>query len=694
MVVQEGATKPARYPGKTLQVVLLSAAQAAKGPFKAIRSGHGGQVDLSTPSSDGVTLQRGYYVQHPTNPNRVFTELFFPPGALGVQAFGQLQATGAKFDEWTAARPGILKEASRDSYLQVESGEAPSESFEDVGGAGKDPGAVIPAHQAEWDNLTQSVISLETLMGGAPAEGVPSAQYRLGTLDQRSFSSQSILTTILSSSDNDAAKFVQAFSLLVQGADEARKQQASELELLRQERRALQKERREIGQLATELRQREETLNRAVAASPAGQKAKIDILAKWAGTMVSRVEAVEAGVSAAESQVVRLDTRLTNDIVTKAPLTETARLSKQLGEDLEGIRQTLAGLSFADLGDGKKEVECLVAASPKLVRMGVALGELTQLVAGELWESGVVSLATAAEVLAFVKVEGPFPPETAGYLAGIFDLLSHLAADLNRIKPRTVNNDQQLRAEAHAAKIRRTEHQSQFLGTYGGSLPAIMGKEDGTLKIDSFKDWDGGDMQTGLSNTLTKMLVTVWKRLRTRAHTRLAGKPRMCQLMIALINHTELFWGMFRAFINSFYLSLFNSAGGKGKEAKDSSWELVSVFIILMFDTLDEKGADAQFAYQLGDESEMDAAFITASLKVHHEMEMFIKSQFSEHPDFTAKLVRHMFESSVSRAELSRIEEASREAAAAARKVATAQETMKTQVNKLDSKMERVLKKN
>ena len=113
-----------------------------------------------------------------------------------------------------------------------------------------------------------------------------------------------------------------------------------------------------------------------------------------------------------------------------------------------------------------------------------------------------------------------------------------------------------------------------------------------------------------------------------------------------------------------------------------------------MFDTLHKAGAGAEFAYELADEAEMDATFITASLKVHYAMDVFIKSQFSEHPEFTAKLVRHMFDSSVSRAELNRVAEAAREAATSARKVATAQDSLSKQVTKLDTKVERACKNN
>merc|ERR1712003_216605 len=116
-------------------------------------------------------------------------------------------------------------------------------------------------------------------------------------------------------------------------------------------------------------------------------------------------------------------------------------------------------------------------------------------------------------------------------------------------------------------------------------------------------------------------------------------------------------------FVNRFYVSLCTTAGGTTTEAKASSWGLVSVFIILMFDILHKAGAGAEFAHELADEAEMDATFITASLKIHYAMDVFIKSQFSEHPEFTAKLVRHMFDSSVSRAELNRVAEAAREAA-------------------------------
>ena len=86
-------------------------------------------------------------------------------------------------------------------------------------------------------------------------------------------------------------------------------------------------------------------------------------------------------------------------------------------------------------------------------------------------------------------------------------------------------------------------------------------------------------------------------------------------------------------------------------------WEVVELFFVLVFEVLDRVRAPAQFAWQHDDPATVDATYITYSLMVHHEMQVFMDTGFLEHPEFNPKVVRHMFENSVSRVHMERVED-------------------------------------
>lgn len=78
-------------------------------------------------------------------------------------------------------------------------------------------------------------------------------------------------------------------------------------------------------------------------------------------------------------------------------------------------------------------------------------------------------------------------------------------------------------------------------------------------------------------------------------------------------------------------------------------WDLCLLMLIVIFDTLWITRGEAAHGSEHKERSNF--IYLSATLKCHMEMERFVRDGFSEHPAIMPKLLRHIFETFVSRSD-------------------------------------------
>jgi len=232
---------------------------------------------------------------------------------------------------------------------------------------------------------------------------------------------------------------------------------------------------------------------------------------------------------------------------------------------------------------------------------------------------------------------------------------------LSRLGNQTVSEEEVQQAEVHSQRVKRRSAYTQLIGASRSTYPRVLTGKGPSVslnrrnvfqEIDTFAKFDKRNGYEGMAPFILTNLKRQRKLLELEVKEDLKGFPDHAKLAHHLIGASCEFLQKLFEFAPRMRDELLSHGYGDGPytpTAEKEAWDLCLLMLIVVFDTLWITRSEASHAYEHEDRSNF--LYLSATLKCHMEMERFVRDGFSEHPAIMPKLLRHIFETFVSRAD-------------------------------------------